>query len=71
MMERHWERFAGDINIDSKVLKKQLITFCHKMVNQVEKTYGDFSKEYEQNELAQGIILAIKGRAKRVLKQMG
>lgn len=70
MMERHWERLAGDINIDPMVLKKQLINFCHKMINQVEKTYREFFKEYEQNELVQAIILAIKGRADRVLKQL-
>lgn len=33
MMERHWGRLAGDINIDPMVLKKQLIDFCHKMIN--------------------------------------
>ena len=70
MMERHWERFADDVNIDYKVLKKQLMIFCHKMLRQVEKTYRDFSRKYEQNELVQGIILAVKGRAKRVLKQL-
>jgi serine/threonine-protein kinase HipA len=70
MMERHWERFAGEINIRPMVLKKQLINFSHKMLNQIEKTYTDFSIQYEENELVQGIILVIKGRSERVLKQM-
>ncbi len=70
IMERHWERFAGEINIRPMVLKKQLINFSHKMLSQIEKTYTDFSSQYEENELVQGIILAIEGRSERVLKQM-
>ncbi|MDD2388763.1 MAG: type II toxin-antitoxin system HipA family toxin [Desulfobacterales bacterium] len=67
IMERHWEKFAVEINIRPVVVKKQLAGFCHKMINQVEKIYTDFSDEYEKNELVQDIITAIRRRAGRTL----
>ena len=68
IMERHWERFAIEINIRPLFLIKQLTNFCHEIINQLEKTYMNYSNEYERNELVQDIISAIKRRSKKTLE---
>lgn len=70
IMERHWIRFAGEINIRPTILVKQLTNFCHKTITLLDRTYAIFSNHYKQNELVQNIITSIKERAIETLKKL-
>lgn len=69
IMERHWDKFASDINIRPVVLKKQLTDFCHKINNRLETSYTDFCRTYGQDEIVQSIVAAIKKKLKQQLEK--
>ena len=69
IMERHWEKFAGEIKISPDILRKRLSDFCLKLVNKIDGTYGNFIDRYQRNELLENIITAIKKRANKIISQ--
>lgn len=69
IMKRHWIRFAKDIGINPAVLEKRLVEFCTKLINTIDISYKDFISEYERNRIVEDIIIAIKKRVRRTLKQ--
>ncbi len=70
IMNRHWERFSEEIKISYPVLQKRLSKFCTKLINIIDITYTNFTDEYKQSKLVESIIIAIKKRASRTLKQL-
>ncbi len=68
IMERHWKRFAAEINIRPLVLKKQLTNFCYKINSRIETIHADFSDEYGENVIVKDIVSATKKRSKRTLQ---
>jgi len=69
IMNRHWKRFGEEIEISYPVLEKRLSEFCIKLVNIIDVTYTNFIDGYKRNNLLENIIIAIKERANRTLKQ--
>ena len=69
IMERHWKRFAEEIKINNAVLQKRLLDFCLKVTSNIDSTYADFINKYQQNNMIEDIITAIKKRSSRTLKQ--
>jgi len=71
IMGRHWEKLAVEINIHPGVLKKQLLNFCHKMMNRLEKPHPVLFKGHERNEFIQEIIFIIKERSEQTIERLG
>jgi len=69
IMERHWKRFAEEIKINNSILQKRLLEFCLKVNSIIDSIYVDFINRYQQNSLLEDIIIAIKKRSSRTLKQ--
>lgn len=69
IMERHWERFAEEININNAVLRKRLTDFCLKLITEIDSTYASFVDRYQGNNLLQDMIATIKKRTNRALSQ--
>jgi len=69
IMSRHWKRFGDEMEISHPVLQKRLSGFCTKLVNIIDITYTNFIDGYKRNNLVEDIIVAIKKRANRTLKQ--
>ncbi len=69
IMERHWKIFSEEIKISSTVLRKRLIAFCRKLIDKIESTRADFISKYQEADLLDDAITAIKKRTYRTLKQ--
>ena len=69
IMERHWERFAEEININNAVLRKRLTDFCLKLITEIDGTYASFIDRYQGNNLLYDMVATIKKRTNRTLNQ--
>lgn len=70
IMERHWKKFAEEININPEIIRKRLSDLCLRLVRKIDVTYANFTNKYQRNELLEDIIIAIKKRADRALNQL-
>lgn len=68
IMERHWKKFAEEININPEIIRKRLSDLSLRLVKKIDVTYANFIDKYQRNELLEDIIMAIKKRADRALK---
>lgn len=69
IMERHWNRFAGEINISKAVFRKRLIGFCIKFTNKIDITHTNFISRYQGNSLLDDVITTIKKRVDKTLQK--
>ena len=66
--ERHWKRFAEEINISPAVLQKRLFAFCLQVVSKIGSTYANFIHRHQRDKIVENIIDAIKKRADKTIK---
>ncbi len=69
IMERHWERFAEEININSAVLRKRLTDFCLKLITEIDGACASFIDRYQGSNLLYDMMATIKKRTNRTLNQ--
>ncbi len=69
IMERHWDRFASDIDIRPVILKKQLTDFCNKINNRIDTTFANYCITYGLDEIVQDIVSTIKKKLKQTLEK--
>lgn len=69
IMKRHWNRFAGEINISEAVLRRRLISFCLKLINKIDTAHTDFISRYQGDILLDDVITTIKRRAGETLQK--
>ncbi len=69
IMERHWNRLAGEIKISKKVLRKRLTDFCLKLINRIDITHSSFISRYHDDSLLKDVITNIKKRAGTTLQK--